>query len=68
MHRSETRELSLCADCGAEILPARDRGFSLGGDLALCMACAVRRGGAYDEEYDRWVRVPDTADLRRGES
>lgn len=66
MHRSETRELSDCADCGAETLPARDRAYA-SGEIVLCWACALRRGGSYDEEQDRWVVPPATADLPRGQ-
>ena len=45
MHRSETSELTTCADCGAEMTPGRERAYSFGEESALCWACAVRRGG-----------------------
>lgn len=67
MHRSETRELAACAACGAEISPGRDRAYSFGEEAMLCWACAVRRGGTYDEEHDRWVDPPATRDLPRAE-
>lgn len=63
MHRSESRELANCADCGAEIAPARDRAWAGGGELFLCFACALRRGDSYDEAHDRWVTAPDARDL-----
>lgn len=63
MHRSETRELGVCVECGAEIAPARERSYVYGPDACLCFSCAVRRGGSYDETHDRWVTAPDTQDL-----
>ncbi len=63
MHRSETRELATCAECGAEIAPATERGFALAADAFLCFACAVRRGGRYDERLDRWEEPPAIGDL-----
>lgn len=69
MHRSEAEEIVPCADCGAPVEPGRDRGYAIGGErtLALCWDCAIRRGGAYEEDEDRWVRPPQTDDLWRGE-
>lgn len=66
MHRSETSELTTCADCGAEMTPGRERAYSFGEGSALCWACAVRRGGTYDEEHDRWVEPPAAGDLPGG--
>jgi hypothetical protein len=63
MHRSETRELAACAECGAEIVAERDRGYQFGTGAALCFACAVRRGGSYDERRDRWTTPPDVSGL-----
>ncbi len=63
MHRSEVRELRACADCGAEISPARDRGYGLGGEAFLCFDCAIRRGGRWDEAHDRWDGEVDVAGL-----
>lgn len=63
MHRSERDQLATCAECGAEIAPATDRGFALATDTFLCFACAVRRGGRWDERRDRWEETPDAADL-----
>ena len=67
MHRSETRELTTCAACGGEIAPGRDRVYAFEPEGALCMACAIARGGRYDEAHDRWTRPPDTSDLPRSE-
>ena len=66
MHRSETGDLSRCADCGSEMTPARDRAYAFGSEAFLCYSCAVRRGGVYDEAHDRWLRDADTAGLDRG--
>jgi len=67
VHRSESRELTLCAVCGAEIRVAGDRAYAFGADGALCHACAVARGGVYDEQRDRWLQDADTSDLEREE-
>ncbi|HEY8122323.1 MAG TPA: DUF4136 domain-containing protein [Myxococcota bacterium] len=63
MHRSEARELELCTACGAEVHAARDRTYALDAERVLCFACAVRRGGAYDEQHDLWRAAPDLTDL-----
>jgi hypothetical protein len=63
MHRSETLELTLCADCGAEFSPARDRGYGFGSRGFLCFDCALRRGGRWDETHDRWEAEADVRDL-----
>lgn len=61
--RSEETALAWCADCGAELDPEVERGFRFGEQRALCFACAVRRGGTWDEAHDRWADEPDLADL-----
>jgi recombinational DNA repair protein (RecF pathway) len=58
MHRSEQETLATCADCGAELDPASERGFSFGSRGVLCAECSLRRGGEYDSATDRWVRSP----------
>lgn len=68
MHRSETTEYTVCADCGAEIAPSGERAYAFGEEGVLCFACARRRGGSYDEQHDRWTRPPATADLPRARS
>ena len=60
MHRSEADELESCSDCGVEVQVARDRAYAFGGG-ALCYACAMRRGGIYDELHDVWTSAPDVA-------
>jgi hypothetical protein len=67
MHRSETRESTTCADCGAEISSSQ-RVYAFGQESALCWECAVRRGGSYDETHDRWVEAPSTAGLARDDT
>jgi hypothetical protein len=67
MHRSEIRDLRTCAECGAELTPGVDREYAFGSEAFLCYACAVRRGGVYDEAHDRWLEGADTSGLHRGE-
>jgi len=68
MHRSETRELTVCADCGAEISASRERSYPFGEDAVLCWTCAIRRGGTSDEQHDRWIDPPATGGLPRDEA
>lgn len=64
MHRSESAQLATCVECCEEIWPERDRSYLVIGEDALCFACAVRRGGAYDELEDRWTKPPSVEGLR----
>ncbi len=53
-----------CEHCGEEIQDvALERGYMFSEDKALCYACALARGGAYDELRDTWVRPPDMSGL-----
>ena len=52
-----------CSDCGAGVAPAQDRLYAFGTDGVLCMECALRRGGAWDEGKDRWTVPPRVDDL-----
>ena len=54
-----------CADCGAPADAAADRGYVLSDEMALCFACATKRGGRYDPERDAWTTPPAADDLRR---
>jgi hypothetical protein len=63
MHRSELERSTTCSDCGAEIPTGSDRGFDFGESGTLCSRCAIRRGGSYDAERERWERDPRVADL-----
>jgi len=67
MHRSESENLTSCAVCGAEISVGRDRAYAISGTAALCFACAMRRGGSYDEREDRWRTPPDLRGLATSE-
>ncbi len=58
----EEIDLVRCADCGEE-LSAESRGYVVGPDTVICMDCARRRGGEYDEETDRWSAEPAVDDL-----
>jgi hypothetical protein len=63
MHHDEADEVLNCMDCDAEVTPGADRDFEFGGGGVLCWACAVDRGGTYDEDLCRWVEAPDVTDL-----
>ena len=52
-----------CSDCGAGVAPSQDRLYAFGTDGVLCMECALRRGGAWDEGKDRWTVPPRVDDL-----
>lgn len=55
-----------CADCGAAIDSDRataERTFALTGEVVLCHACALRRGGVYDDAADKWKIAPRLEDV-----
>jgi len=52
-----------CLDCGDSLAPAVDRVFAVRHGQAICMACAGRRGGIYDESTDGWLKEPRVDDL-----
>ena len=52
-----------CLVCGALVSPAVNRIFAVGCEDLICMECALRRGGAYDESEDRWGVAPHVDDL-----
>jgi hypothetical protein len=54
---------TVCADCGTAVSPGEDRVYPFGTESVVCMECAVRRGGAYDEAKDRWTVPPRVDDL-----
>jgi hypothetical protein len=59
-------DLEVCGDCGALFDPATQRGYVVEIEaVALCAACATRRGGVYDEVRDTWTVAPDVSDLER---
>jgi hypothetical protein len=64
MHGSEDQELAECMDCGATVSPGTDRAFAMNDTMCLCFACAIARGGVYDEPHDRWAKAPRVADER----
>jgi hypothetical protein len=64
MHRSESAELIDCCDCGAIMSPATERAFGVGEDEFLCLDCAIRRGGVYDEPRERWTVPPNLSGIR----
>ena len=67
MHRSEAREMSECAGCGAVVDTRASSAFAFGGESVLCFDCAIERGGAFDPDQDRWVEEPRISDLARDE-
>jgi hypothetical protein len=62
MDTGENEELTECCECGAEVVPAIDSAYVLDGAV-LCFDCAVRRGGDYDAEEERWTVAPRVSDL-----
>jgi hypothetical protein len=63
MHSSESAELSTCIVCGEEVFAERERSYLVTGDDILCYACALARGGVFDELHDRWTRAPKVDNL-----
>ena len=63
MHTQEWNELVDCNDCGATIAPNADAGFVTSEVFAVCLQCAVARGGVYDASQDRWIVPPDVTDV-----
>ncbi len=55
----ESSYLIDCVDCGASIDPAFDRPFAITDEIILCPMCAMRRGGVYDSDDERWAVQPD---------
>ena len=55
----ESTELTECLDCGAVIDPPTDRAYERGDEEVYCFECAVRRGGVYDDDRERWTIAPD---------
>jgi hypothetical protein len=64
MHRSESYDLVACADCGAEISLGADRVFLVTEDAGLCVGCAMKRGGVYDDVHDTWRKAPSLSGLQ----
>jgi hypothetical protein len=64
MHRSEALDLVSCLSCGAEVSLGVDRVFAVTEESALCFACAIRRGGSYNEAHDSWTKSPNLHGLR----
>jgi len=63
MERSDEMALDRCADCGADIRPGAEPVFAFGTAGMVCWDCALRRGGRYDAERERWSEAPDLRDL-----
>jgi hypothetical protein len=59
----EPDELLSCSDCGAAVATVQERLYAFGTDGVLCMECALRRGGTWDEGRDRWSVPPRVDDL-----
>ena len=62
----ELEELELrepCADCGTLVIDGLMPLYAFGEGEILCGQCAVRRGGQYDAEHDKWVKDPNISDL-----
>lgn len=65
MHREEEERETNCAECGALVVVAVDRGFAFGESSALCFECSLRRGGRFDADEERWTIEPRISDLLR---
>jgi len=52
-----------CSDCRQGLPLSTERCCSLGELTTLCWECALRRGGVYDADQDRWSVLPDVGDL-----
>ncbi len=63
MDRSESSGLVSCVECGVQLRSGRDREIELGSRAVLCFDCALRRGGRFDENLDRWSAEPRIDDL-----
>jgi hypothetical protein len=64
VERAKREELvGACMDCGEDVGLEDSHAFEWGGGGALCWTCALKRGGVYDEKYDRWVVAPKVEDL-----
>ena len=63
MPNGRNEEFVSCLDCGASVAPAVDRVFPVGCEDVICMECALKRGGIYDEGEDRWETEPQIDDL-----
>src|SRR5215213_6037548 len=53
MESVDVEEQSSCSDCGVPVAPLGERLYAFGTDGLLCMECALRRGGAWDEGRER---------------
>jgi hypothetical protein len=47
-----------CIDCGTTIDATMDRPYAITDEIVLCHTCALRRGGAYDSDNERWAESP----------
>lgn len=55
--------LGPCTDCGQDIGLEASGSYEGTEGVALCWACALRRGGVYDADRDRWLVTPEVGDL-----
>jgi hypothetical protein len=63
MESLEVEDRWNCSDCGVPVAPLGERLYAFGTDGLLCMECALRRGGAWDEGRERWTVPPRVDDL-----
>ena len=60
-------EQLICMDCGTPVEAedaVAERTFAITEEVVLCYACAVRRGGVYDDAEDKWKIAPRLEDVR----
>ena len=61
MEEEEAGEPPICADCGEPTELDSSLSFATSDGKVLCFNCAIRRGGKYDDERDRWEVAFDGA-------
>ena len=63
MERPMAQGIAECADCGAPVDVALDRGYAGPGNWVLCHFCAGKRGAQFDANEDCWTVPPDSTGL-----
>jgi len=53
-----------CSACGRDVGFFAADSYEDSTGVVLCPACAIKRGGVYDPEQDRWLVPPKVGDLQ----
>jgi hypothetical protein len=56
---------SECYECGTPLEYVDMPSYAIDAERTLCLRCATRRGGTYDEAEGHWTLHPDLHDLIR---